>query len=299
MKTGKSAGIWQIKCPGVASIPMSAIAQRIQHDLQSRAANDDCFKSGPGTRTKYAYVNNNPLTFIDPSGFTPSFDYQRHLERAQAAMAWCMERGGDCLAAYQDMEYYSDQMAQWTEWDYMMAFGDQLLSEYDAGWNLGPGWDARNIRVANFESRTVKGVDGKTYEIDPLQFAIAIHLVREWIPLQLQKVPKDWEYFGVHILANGNFLWGEQIGDKRTLTYPGRTGENAGVPYWMNVHLHPGFDQHMFSREDMSAARRMPVFIGTMKGDIHVFPQGMSSVNNPGFGINLCNGCAKRSGVSL
>ena len=48
---------------------MSALVQRIEEDLQSRAANDDDINGGLWTRTKFAYVNNNPLTFTDPTGF--------------------------------------------------------------------------------------------------------------------------------------------------------------------------------------------------------------------------------------
>ncbi len=53
----------------VASKPMPVLAQCIKEDLQSRAANDDDINGGLGTRTKYSYVKNNPLSFTDPSGF--------------------------------------------------------------------------------------------------------------------------------------------------------------------------------------------------------------------------------------
>ncbi len=47
---------------------MSALAQRIEEDSYRRAANDDCFKRGPRTRTKYAYDALNRLTAIDYPG---------------------------------------------------------------------------------------------------------------------------------------------------------------------------------------------------------------------------------------
>jgi hypothetical protein len=48
---------------------MPAFAQSVDEDPQNRAANDDDINGGSGTRTKYAYVDNNPLTSVDPSGF--------------------------------------------------------------------------------------------------------------------------------------------------------------------------------------------------------------------------------------
>jgi len=41
---------------------MQALAQTTEDDCYTRAANDDCFYGGPGTRTKFYYDNDYRLT---------------------------------------------------------------------------------------------------------------------------------------------------------------------------------------------------------------------------------------------
>ena len=48
---------------------MLALARDTDAYPHAHAANDDSFFGGPRTRTKYAYVWNNPLSATDPSGF--------------------------------------------------------------------------------------------------------------------------------------------------------------------------------------------------------------------------------------
>jgi hypothetical protein len=48
---------------------MSALARNHVTDAFTPAANDDCINGGSCNRTKYSYVNNNPLTMGDPTGF--------------------------------------------------------------------------------------------------------------------------------------------------------------------------------------------------------------------------------------
>lgn len=66
---GKTPGTGHPSALGVASELMPASAQSIEEELQTRAANDDDINGGSGTRTKYGYVDNSPMTFVDPSGF--------------------------------------------------------------------------------------------------------------------------------------------------------------------------------------------------------------------------------------
>jgi hypothetical protein len=47
---------------------MSALARTTESDCYTRATNEDFINGGPGTRTKYAYVRNNPIALRDPFG---------------------------------------------------------------------------------------------------------------------------------------------------------------------------------------------------------------------------------------
>ncbi|MEO6079877.1 MAG: RHS repeat-associated core domain-containing protein [Steroidobacteraceae bacterium] len=238
---------------------------------------------------RYAYVRNNPLSFIDPSGF---------------AEATFMGMGASQAAyASQLLEFCSQDEVNEGQQFYCTDMEAGILSQVLSGYGMMMGnISAINAQITRInvlyqqqqiqnKSLVYKGPDGKEYAIDRAKYEAAVDFIRDSIPKQNAQKNKDKEHYGQLIMADGSIYYGFHDGDPNTLSY----WPNEGIRKSMNVHLHPdtpGTEPNRFSDSDKRVARVTDVFIGTMNGDIYVWPKGMPT-NDKGIGIQLCVGCAK------
>src|SRR6202165_5802102 len=64
----KQLRCWHLSALKVISDPMSALARTSERDGRTRTTNENCTANESWTRTKYAYVRNNPVSLTDPTG---------------------------------------------------------------------------------------------------------------------------------------------------------------------------------------------------------------------------------------
>ncbi len=226
---------------------------RVQDATLGRFLSPDPTLPDPGFTqmyNRYAYVNNNPLSYIDPSGFTPDFgeldQLMRRYQYYQSLYgAFCGGFQGVCESMGAELQYYEmalhGMMAEHAAWQ----FAERTLAEFPVVQisvrtnyaNSGGGYNFTDAQVAQIHSDfgalrdQLNSISGRTLLDVADKFAeIALPFTGRW---------------GVELGAN--IVIGDGGKSFATDTTLGRWwGSRAGVDNPWNygasamVHTHPG-----------------------------------------------------------
>ncbi|GAB1255821.1 hypothetical protein NBRC116494_03230 [Aurantivibrio plasticivorans] len=302
---------------------------RVYDPLLGRFISPDVVVQAPHfsqSYNRYAYVWNNPVSMIDPTGFLGSY-----IDGSSFAVNGGFFSDSGSVEQDEDPEPEPDTSGSGGNSGGDSGSGGAPVLNENGTFSEGNGSEesdaagtggseglsplARWLKEAGVErSATVKITwKGKKYEVPRSQYEEAIKYIKASIPKQAAMKDGDAvEYYGRLYLKSGKAVDGIPVpGFPNNLCYGGsvaackskvsnsvaanKKAANISTKLMMNVHLHPGTDSHSmrFSDSDtsLSKAGAMPVFIGNMKGDIGVFLPGMPS--RGGYGPTLCSGCAR------
>src|ERR1700730_8385972 len=70
-RTHDQLSSWHLSSPKVISQPMTALAHTSESDCRTRTTSERYTANESWTRTKYAYVLNDPVNLLDLSGMCP------------------------------------------------------------------------------------------------------------------------------------------------------------------------------------------------------------------------------------